>query len=99
LNEPDMSFEGSFELVVRFGPGLDSPEKANERLYVVCSKQLGKKNFSAFLKPVSADTDSTKGITYVIRSAREGYDRFTDTQFIKAEWSPNVLLVKSYWKN
>ena len=99
LDEPNMSFEGSFEVAISFGPGLDSAEKTNEKLYAVCNKVIGKKSFSVFLKPVDKDTDSSKGIKYIIRSAKAGYDAFTDPQFAKGEWTPNVLIVKSYWKN
>lgn len=89
LEEPDMSYEGSFDITVKAGSKM-STEDIGEKIVKRCNKIKPKSDYKAYLKK--------DGKTYLVRCNQFLAEQFSDPDMEKSGWTPALYIIKSYWR-
>jgi hypothetical protein len=96
LNEPDMVYEGSFDVTIKAGSGF-SPEETGERIIKICNKIKPKTAFKVYLKEDDRASDA-KHKTYLVRCDQSLFEHFSDPAMEKGSWTPATYVIQSYWR-
>ena len=89
LIQPDLSYEGSFEITIKAGSKI-SAGSIGEKIIKRCDKVKAGSAFKVYLKD--------DGKTYIVTCSQFLFEQFSDPDMEKGSWTPAVYTFKSYWR-
>lgn len=96
LIEPDLLYEGSFEVSVKAGSRI-SPENVGERIIGTCDKIKPKTYFRVYLKEGS-NSGNSKYSNYIVRCSQLLFEQFSNPDLEKGSWIPPLYVIRSFWR-
>ncbi|MFT3934060.1 MAG: hypothetical protein QM726_10625 [Chitinophagaceae bacterium] len=97
LKDPAKVYEGSFEVSVNLSEKIATNEDAGKALMAYCAQAAKKSRFGVFHG--TDDAGNLKVANFIVKTDKEFYNRFEFTTSTKGLWKPELLIVKSYWRN